>query len=155
MAVPHSLAGSVSRSLRVNVHSQPVKDITELPLWHERILSDGLDFCSPFASQENRWFHFSLQPVRVSGRVLCTKPVGWVAIMARWGALSYGKIQKNRNRKSWLTTKPHLIPECSTTFFLNRNLNFVMWIWGHKRITRILKIDHCLGPDLVLFLKFI
>lgn len=63
MPVPHSLARSVSQNLTVNICSQPRENVTKLQLQHELTLSDGLDLCSPFASQENRWFHCSLHSV--------------------------------------------------------------------------------------------
>lgn len=62
MPVPHSLAHSVSQNLTVNICCQPIKNVTKLQLQHELTLSDGLDLCSSFASQENRWLHFNLHP---------------------------------------------------------------------------------------------
>lgn len=75
--------------------------------------------------------------------------------MSLWEALSYGKIQKKTETENPVTPqnvfnsrmRHHII-------FLNRNKNFVMWIWGHER-TKILKNDHCLGSDHELSFEFI
>lgn len=152
MAVPHSLVSSVFAEPQ-GKHPQSANKghhRTSSALWTDSVRWSG--FVQPFCFPGRQVVSFQSSALQGLHCVLCAKPSGWVAIMAQWGVLSYGKIPKNRNRKSWLTTKLHLIPECSTTLLLNRNLNFVMWIWSHKRITRILEIDRYL--DLVQILCF-